>query len=73
MKALINTFNAIGSSIGTIESLHRTEEAARKADSAIQRAVKKHNGQSSYLPTEVMELAKGRYKVGQHIHQDDLA
>lgn len=44
---LTDTFNSI------IISTHRTALAAVKADRAHGRAVKKANGQSSYIPTKI--------------------
>lgn len=54
--ALINTFNSMPGHLGAVQSFHRSEEAAEKADKALQRAVKRANGQSSYLPTIVREI-----------------
>ena len=54
--ALINTFNAMPGRLGGILSFHRTEEAAEKADRACQKAVKRANGQNSYLPTIIREV-----------------
>ena len=48
MYHLINMFNR------TIISSHRTEGAARKADVKHQRAVKRANGQNSYIPTQIL-------------------
>jgi hypothetical protein len=54
--ALINTFNAMPGHLGAVQSFHRTEEAAEKADRALQKAIKRANGQSSYLPTIIREV-----------------
>lgn len=53
MYALYDTFN------NRIVSRHRTVEAACKADSKLQRAVKRANGSSSYLPTRIMRIENG--------------
>jgi uncharacterized protein involved in exopolysaccharide biosynthesis len=55
--ALVNTLNAMPDHLGSVESFHRTEEAAEKADKALQKAVKRANGQNSYLPTIIREVA----------------
>lgn len=60
MYALINTMCATGDSAGMILSMHRTEEAAEAADAALQRAIKRRNGQSSYLPTVIVKVRGGR-------------
>lgn len=54
--ALINTFNAMPGRLGGILSFHRTEEAAERADKVFQKAVKRANGNSSYLPTTIREV-----------------
>lgn len=65
MYALINTMNRVpGDSIGAVLSRHRTVEAAKRADTQIQRRVKRGHGQNSYLPTAIVELTRkprGRY------------
>lgn len=53
MYALLDTFN------DRIISRHRTIEAAQKKDAAYQRAVKRANGQGSYVPTVIREVIKG--------------
>jgi hypothetical protein len=54
--ALINTFNTLPGHAGTVESFHRTRAAAESADRKLQRAVKRHNGRNSYLPTIIREV-----------------
>jgi Cu/Ag efflux protein CusF len=54
--ALINTMTRMDTYVGTVLSLHRSVEAAEKADSELQRAVKRANGQNSYLPTIIREV-----------------
>lgn len=49
MYLLVNTF----SSPERIISRHRNATAAGKADSQCQRAIKKANGKTCYLPTEI--------------------
>lgn len=44
---LIDTFNNV------VVSRHRTLKAAARADLALNRAVKRHNGLTSYLPTKI--------------------
>ena len=57
--ALINEMQAIpGDSIGTILSKHRSIEAAERANAALQRATKRGNGASSYLPTRIVRLTR---------------
>lgn len=70
MYALINTMTQIpGDSIGTILSTHRTVEAAERADATLQRLTKRANGQTSYLPTTIVELT--RKPRGRHIANDE--
>jgi hypothetical protein len=54
--ALVNTFSALPGHVGSVQSFHRTEAAAEKADKALQKAVKRANGKSSYLPTVIVEV-----------------
>lgn len=54
--ALMNTFPAWDQYAGEVVSFHRTREAAERADAALQRAVKRHNGRDSYLPTIIREV-----------------
>ncbi len=72
MYALVNTMDRWESHIGTIMSLHRSEEAAEAANSKHQRLVRK-NSPGSYLPTTVVPLVKGRYRRGQMLHSSDVA
>lgn len=73
MFALLNTFSAIPSSstIGRCESLHRTREAAERANVRLQRQVKANNGQGSYLPTRIVEV-KRTAKAGALMDRADL-
>lgn len=57
--ALINTMSAVqGDSIGAVVSIHKTYEAAEKADNKLQRMTRKANGSSSYLPTRIVRLTR---------------
>ena len=59
MYAVINTMSAVqGESIGAVVSIHRTEEAAKRADDKLQRLTRRANGQSSYLPTQIVKLTR---------------
>ena len=61
MYALINTLNGHryddGEILGDIISRHRTPAAAAKADDRHQRAVRRANGSSSYIPTAIIDIA----------------
>jgi hypothetical protein len=70
--AVINTFNAMPGRLGAIQSFHRTEEAAEKADKALQKAVKRANGQSSYLPTIIREV-EGNAPRSNDLHESWLS
>jgi len=52
MFVLFDTFN------NQVVSRHRSIEAAEKADVRFQRAIKKANGKSSYIPTQIREETK---------------
>jgi hypothetical protein len=54
MFYLINTF----SQPAVVVSSHRTLPGARRAESKLQRDVKRHNGNTSYLPTTIGEGTK---------------
>jgi len=60
MYALIDTFNGYhyddGQVLGGIISRHRTVAAAEKANARHQRAVKRANGRTSYIPTAIVEV-----------------
>lgn len=56
MYAIINTMQAWDYYVGSVVSVHRTAEAAEAADAKLQRAVKRANGQNSYLPTVIRKL-----------------
>jgi hypothetical protein len=72
MYALINTMSRLDNYVGSIQSIHRTKEAAESADARLQRFVRKYNGSNSYLPTTVAPLVKGRYRRGQMLHSSDV-
>ena len=52
MYAIYDTFN------NRIVSRHRTIDAAIKADQRLQRSIKRANGMTSYLPTELRKIDK---------------
>jgi hypothetical protein len=61
MYAVVNTMTSTDREYGSILSRHRTVEAATAADDKLQRAVRRSNGQTSYLPTIICEgTARGR-------------
>lgn len=72
MYALINTFDKLPGSIGTILSLHRSIEAAEAADKRYQRDIKRSCGRSSYLPTTVGKLCKARWRKGEQVRPSEL-
>ena len=53
MYALLDTFN------NRIVSKHRTVRAAVKANHRFQRAIKRNNGQSSYIPVDCKQIVEG--------------
>jgi hypothetical protein len=65
--ALINTFPALPDHLGQVISFHRTEEAAEKANASLQKAIKRANGNSSYLPTIIREV-DSKAKKCQNLH-----
>lgn len=72
MIALVNTMSRWENHVGSILSLHRTAEAAEKANAKIQRTIRKGSGSNSYLPTTIVQLVKGRYVPGQMLHRSDV-
>lgn len=72
MIALINTFDRLPNSIGTVVSLHRSREAAERADNELQRAIKRGHGRHSYLPTLISGVCKARWKKGDSVHQSEI-
>ena len=56
MYALYDTFN------GRVISRHRTPAAVGRANSRFQRAVKRANGQSSYIPTTIKQRVSGKWE-----------
>lgn len=66
--AVINTMDRFDTIAGTVLSVHRSIEAAEKADAMIQRDVKRYNGRSSYLPTIIREVEPS-VKKGDRIHE----
>ena len=67
--AVINTMNAVDC-IGRVMTTHRTLEAAKGSDMAIQSATRKGCGQNSYLPTVIKELNRRVGKGGFVVEQD---
>lgn len=70
---LVNTFNGHKNTNGTydrvlVESVHRTYEAADRADAKLQAGVKRANGQGSYLPTLIVEWHGVRPKAGERVN-----
>lgn len=61
--ALLNTFARSSDSAGTLVSAHRTIAAASAANTRLQRRTERANGRGSYLPTQIVRLAK-RLTVG---------
>ena len=53
MFAILDTFN------NKIVSRHRTVRAASEANDRFQRAIRRNNGQSSYIPVDLRRIAKG--------------
>lgn len=72
MYALINTMSALDNYLGTILSLHRTEEAADAANAKIQRTIQRDSGKDRYLPTTIRKI-KGSHTKGAMIHRSDIA
>ena len=66
--AIINTMDKFDTIAGTVLSTHRTREAAEREDASIQRLVRRHNGQNSYLPTIICEVDP-KAKKGMRIHE----
>ena len=58
MFYLINTFMRDDSCAGATVSRHRTLEAAKQADTVLQRRVRKSNGTNSYIPTRIVEVKR---------------
>lgn len=57
---------------GEIISFHRSYENAEKKNEKIQRQVEKNNGPGCYLPTSIVQLKDGKYKIGAMITRRDL-
>lgn len=57
MFALVNTFNALPDTHGTVISVHPTFESAVQTASDYLAAVRAANGSRSYLPLEIHEVA----------------
>jgi hypothetical protein len=72
MIALINTFHRHPDTIGSIESLHRSREAAERANVRLQRAIKRSNGRDCYMPTTIRRLIPARWKAGEHVRSSEI-
>lgn len=72
MYALINTMPAADCYIGRAVSMHRTEEAAQRADHKLQKLTRSANGSNSYLPTMIAPL-NVRRAAGDMIERSDVA
>lgn len=56
MYVVINTMHEDENHFGQALSVHFTEEAAEKSAAKILRAVKRRNGDSSYLPLTIVHI-----------------
>lgn len=72
MIALINTFDRLPNSIGTVVSMHRSREAAECANTELQKSIKRGHGRHSYLPTQISPVCKARWKKGDSVHQSEI-
>jgi hypothetical protein len=72
MIALINTFDRRPNSIGTVVSMHRSREAAERADKELQRSIKRGHGRDAYLPTVIEPLCRGRWRKGDEVRQSEI-
>jgi len=72
MILLINTFDRLPNSIGTVVSVHRSREAAEKANIALQSAVKRGHGRNAYLPTTIAAGCKGRWRKGDDVRESEI-
>lgn len=71
MYYLVNEMdNSEESAFGRVVSAHRTAAAAWRADARLQRAVKRANGGTSYLPTIVVRSRK-RLRRGAAVYRRD--
>jgi hypothetical protein len=66
--AIINTMDSYDTTAGKVLSTHRSLAAAEAEDWKIHCAVKRWNGDSSYLPTIIAEVDASVVR-GQHIHE----
>lgn len=72
MIALINTFDRLPNSIGTVVSLHRSADAAEKANRRLQQSIKRGHGRNSYLPMQISAVCKGRWRKGDSVRESEL-
>ena len=73
MIALINTFDRLPNHVGTIISLHRSADAAEKANRELQRSIQRGHGRSAYLPTQISTVCKGRWRKGDSVRESEIA
>jgi len=72
MWLLIDIFQPYENTLGTVLSVHRSQEAAERANRAFQKKVKAANGSASYIPT-MIRLAKNKRGPGQDVREGDIA
>ena len=70
MYALVNTFAALPGTVGTVVSLHRSVEAADRANTRLQAQVRAANGRDAYLPTLVCRLVSGRARPYDYLSRE---
>lgn len=68
---IINTMDAVDVFRGKVISVHHSLEAAMENDSKIQRACKRANGDSSYMPTVICEIDSKRPRIGDWVRKDE--
>jgi hypothetical protein len=72
MYALINTFHKMPNAEGSIESMHRSREAAEKANAKLQKDIKRSNGRHSYMPCIVRKVISAKWKRNQPVWASDI-
>lgn len=72
MYYVVNTFTALGSRhVGTVMSTHRLEDRAKAAQAQLERAVKRANGASSYLPLTIFDSTDVEVRNGEAYHRSN--
>lgn len=56
MYALLNRMDSTDVFVGRVLSRHRTIEAAERANATLQRATRRANGRTCYIPCAIVEL-----------------